>query len=386
MNNFQYLSPTRVVFGKGSIAELATLMPEDARVLMTYGGGSIKRNGVYDQVKAALGGRDVIEFGGIEVNPVYETLMQAAGVCRTEGVDFLLPVGGGSVLDGTKFISVAACYDDDPWVFLAKRGIVMPRKAIPLGVVLTLPATGSETNPLAVISRKSIDEKRAFESELMYPRFAILDPETTFSLPRKQVRNGIVDVFVHVVEQYMTYPSDAPLQDRQAEAVWQTLIEIAETALSDPTNYEARANLMWCATIGLNRILACGVPQDWATHLIGHELTAFYGVAHAESLAIVLPALWQRRREQKAEKLIQYGRRVWGIDTADRDGAIDQAIGRTVEFFNSLGMPTSMAAYDIDPEDAAAKVQARFEERGFALGEHKDIDGREAAAILRMCG
>lgn len=392
MLNFEYYNPTRIVFGKGTIAELGRLVPAEAKVLLFYGGGSVKRSGVYGQVRAALGERKVLEFGGIEPNPAYETCMKAVEIVRDEGADFLVAAGGGSVLDAAKFVAVAAPYTrGDPWVFLEKPGEVMPEAALPLGAVLTLPATGSEMNPIAVISRKSVDRKVAFVSELMQPRFSILDPEATFSLPQKQVRNGIVDTFIHVVEQYMTYPADAPLQDRQAEAVLMTLVEEGPKTLADPQDYNARANLMWCATNGLNKWLGCGVPQDFATHMIGHELTVLHGLVHAEALAVVLPALWRHQKEKKKAKLAQYARRIWHVsdsgdsradDEAD-DQAADQAIERTVAFFHSLGMPTGLSDYGVAAEEAARRIGARLEERGVAWGEHGDVTPEAVAAILR---
>ncbi len=383
MNNFEYYNPTRIVFGKGAIANLERLVPATARVMLIYGGGSIKRNGVYAQVKAALGARAVVEFGGIEPNPAYESCLEAAELARREGVDFLLAAGGGSVVDATKLIAALVPFTgDDPWQLFVQRGVVMPVTALPFGAVLTLPATGSEMNPIAVISRRETREKRAFDSELIYPRFSILDPEVTFSLPPVQVRNGIVDTFVHVVEQYLTYPADAPLQDRQAEAVFLTLIEEGPKALAHPADYATRATLMWCATHGLNRMLACGVPTDFATHQIGHELTAEYGLVHAESLAVVLPALWRLRKAAKLQKLSQFARRVWGVDEADPEQAADQAIERTVAFFHAMGMPTRLQDYGINAEEAARVISTRLGTR--ALGERKDVTSDVAADILRQ--
>ena len=382
MNNFEYYNPTRIVFGKGTIAELDRLVPRSATVMMTYGGGSIKRNGVYEQVREALSERKLVEFGGIPPNPTYEVCMEAVAAGRREDVDFLVAVGGGSVLDGTKFISAAIPFvGDDPWLFMAKRGEVVPTEAIPLGTVLTLPATGSEMNPISVMSRESTREKRAFDNELLQPAFSILDPETTFSLPKNQVRNGIVDAFMHTMEQYMTYPANAPLQDRQAEAVFSTLIEVGPVTLENPTDYDARATLMWCATAALNRHLGCGVPQDWATHMIGHELTAFHGMAHAESLAVVLPARLKLDIDRKREKLSQYARRVWGFTGPEHDAAT-VAIERTIGFCHRLGMPTSLADYGIDPAEAAERVKKRFEARNSHFGEYGDVDGEKAARIL----
>ncbi|NOY82801.1 MAG: iron-containing alcohol dehydrogenase [Kiritimatiellaeota bacterium] len=386
MNNFEYYNPTRIVFGAGMIAELGRLVPDDAKVLLTYGGGSIKRNGVYAQCMEALKMVEVLEFGGIPPNPTYEVCMRAVDLCRREGITFCLAVGGGSVLDGTKFIAAAVPFEGDPWLFLEKRGEVVPKDALPIGCVLTLPATGSEMNPFAVISKEATREKRAFDSELIQPRFSILDPKTTMSLPRKQVRNGIVDAFVHVCEQYITYPVNTPLQDRQAQAVLKVLIEEGPKTLTDPFDYDARANVMWAATSALNRHLQVGVVQDWSTHMIGHELTAFYGIAHAESLAIVLPVRWRLDKKRKGRKLSQYAREVWGVEPTKKDEeAADEAIDKTVTFFNSLGMPTRLADYGIDARECAQKVRARFNERGSAFGEHGDIDGNRAAEILLQC-
>ena len=300
MLNFTYYNPVQSVFGRGSIAELPKVMPACEKVLLTYGGGSIKRNGVYEQVHAALKGRRLLEFGGIEPNPRYETCMKAVELARAEGVDFLLAVGGGSTIDGTKFIAAAVPYKaKDPWDMLTNWARV-PANPLPLGCVLTLPATGSEMNGGAVVSRESTNEKLFFHSPHVFPRFSILDPETTYSLPARQTANGVVDAFVHTTEQYLTYPADAPLQDRQAEAILLTLVEEGPKALADPQNYAVRANLMWCATQALNGLIGCGVPQDWTTHMIGHELTALYGIDHAQSLAIVLPGVLQHQQGPQA--------------------------------------------------------------------------------------
>jgi NADP-dependent alcohol dehydrogenase len=384
MDNFEFYNPTRIVFGKGAIARLSELTPKKKRILITYGGGSIKRNGVYEQVMQALSGFEVFEFGGIEPNPLYETLMKAVKLVKTNDIEFLLSVGGGSVLDGTKFIAAAACLPDDidPWTILTHETTVT--KAIPLASVLTLPATGSESNPNSVVSRATTNEKLAFANDAVYPVFSILDPEVTYTLPLDQVRNGIVDAYVHVMEQYLTYPHDAPLQDRQAEALLQTIIEVAPAAMQSPPDYQARAAYMWNATQALNMLINRGVPQDWATHGIGHELTAFYGVAHAESLALVEPALMRHQKEAKRAKLLQYAQRVWQLDTTDEDAAIEQAIKNTEDFYHSIGMPTRLSDYNIDTNEAADRVEARFAKRGTKLGEHGQIDAKAAAEILRM--
>jgi NADP-dependent alcohol dehydrogenase len=378
MQNFVYQNPTGILFGRGMISAIADRVPSGAPVLFLYGGGSIKRNGVYDQVKAALKQHRLIEFGGIEVNPLYETCLAAVDVVKRERVGFILAVGGGSVLDAGKFIAAAACFGGaDPWDILRSGGEAV-KAALPVGTVLTLPATGSEANGNSVISRRATQEKLPFTSSHVFPVFSVLDPETTFTLPTKQVRNGVVDAFAHVMEQYMTFPAEAPLQDRMAESVLQTLIEVGPVTLAEPRNYEARAAFMWSATLALNTLLACGVPQDWATHMIGHELTAFYGLDHAETLAIVMPGVWQHKLAQKKAKLEQYGRRVWKVASAG------EAIAKTEAFFHSLGMPTRLKAYDISAGEAAAKISARFAERKAVFGEHGDIGPEAAASILRL--
>ena len=381
MNNFQFWNPTRIVFGEGTIAQLKDLVPVHAKVLLLYGGGSIFKNGVYDQVKKALGGRQMLEFGGIEPNPTYETLMKAVEIVRNEKVDFLLSVGGGSVLDGTKFVAAAVPYTgEDPWDILANDAEI--KTAIPFGSVLTLPATGSEMNSGAVISRKSTHEKRDFGSPLTFPRFSILDPTTTFSLPARQVRNGIVDTFVHVVEQYMTYPVQTPLQDRQAEAILLTLIENAEDILAEPKQYDAMATFMWSATQALNGNIGCGVVQDWATHIIGHEITAFYGLDHAETLAIIYPALLRYKSASKQEKLLQYGERIFGISKGTPAERVDAAIVATEQFFHRIGMPTTLADYKIEAESAAERIAERMAARNNKIGEHADILPQDVRQIV----
>ncbi len=383
MDNFTYHNPVRIAFGKGSISELVNLIPPDTPTLMTYGGGSIKQNGVYEQVTEALRGRKLLEFGGIEPNPRYETLMKAVELCRMKRIELILSVGGGSVLDGTKFIAAAVHHTgDDPWDIVTGNAEV--EKAVPLGCVLTLPATGSEMNFFAVISRESTEEKLPFGSPHVYPKFSILDPVTTYSLPKRQVSNGIVDAFAHVMEQYATYDAKSPLQDRQAEAILITLIEEGPKTLKDPQNYDHRANLVWCATQALNGTIACGVPQDWATHMIGHELTALYGIDHGQSLAVVLPATLRHQKKRKRKKLVQYAHRVFNLENGGPDALATQAIEKTEEFFQSLGVKTKLRDYDI-PEDAAEIVAARLDRRGAKLGEYADIGRKEVAEILRLC-
>jgi NADP-dependent alcohol dehydrogenase len=380
MYNFEYKNPVKIIFGKDTISKVANEIPGNAKILLTYGGGSIKKNGVYDQVMNALKGVELLEFGGIEANPHYETCMKAVEIVKAENIDFLLSVGGGSVLDATKFIAAAALYQKgDPWDILVKRGKVAD--AIPIGAVLTLPATGSEMNGNSVITRISTLEKMAFSSPKVMPLFSILDPECVFTLPDRQVANGIVDAFVHVMEQYLTFDVNSPLQDRFAESILTTLIEEGPKVLADRNDYDAAANFMWSATMALNGLIGVGVAQDWATHGIGHELTAFHGIDHARTLAIVLPGVMNIKRESKKEKILQYGKRIWGINEGTDNEKIDAAIAKTVEFFESVGLPTTLPEYDV-PEESVTKIVARFEKRGYKLGEKADIGYQEIEQIL----
>ena len=382
MRNFNFQNPTRILFGRGQIENLAEQIPADARILLVAGGGSIRSNGVLDQVKAALADRVMHEFWGVAPNPDISALLPALDIVRAESIDFILAVGGGSVIDGAKLIAAAARSEAEPWAILAKGTRITA--ALPLGVVLTLPATGSESNGAAAISNRETGQKLVFVSPLCFPRFAVLDPETTFSLPPRQVSNGIADAFVHVLEQYLTYPAGGVLSDRLSEALLITLVEQGPLALSDPKDYEVRANLMWAASLSLNGLIGQGVPQDWTTHHIGHELTALFGLDHARSLAVVLPAVLEARRQQKSEKLLQYGARVFGISSEIDAQAIDATIARTVGFFESLEIPTRLSAYGIG-EDAIPKVVAQLKaNRRLRMGERLDITPDAAGQILAL--
>jgi len=381
MYNFEYKNPVKIIFGKGTIPNVGAEIPAGAKVLMTYGGGSIKRNGVYDQVKNALKDVNVLEFGGIEANPHYETCMKAVGIVKNEKIDFLLAVGGGSVLDATKFIAAAALYTNgDPWDILSAGAKV--EAALPIGSVLTLPATGSEMNGNSVITRAATQEKKAFGSPLVMPQFSILDPECVFTLPDRQVANGVVDAFVHVLEQYLTFNVNAPLQDRLSESILLTLIEEGPKVLANRTDYESAANFMWSATMALNGVIAVGVPQDWATHVIGHELTAFHGIDHGRTLAIVLPGMMNLKRKNKKDKLLQFGQRIWGITEGSDDERIDASIAKTVAFFESLGVPTTLPEYDV-PATTIDRITLRFKDSGIKFGERGDIDYAGVEAILK---
>ena len=372
MQNFTFYNPTKILFGKGRIADLAKEIPPGQRVLITYGGGSALKNGTLDEVRAALKHADLTEFGGIEPNPSYETLMGAVALARKAKTEFILAVGGGSVMDGTKFIAAAVPFQgEDPWELVTRKAAV--KTALPFGTVLTLPATGSEMNSGAVITRRSTGAKLAFGSPLLFPRFSVLDPTKTFTLPPRQIANGVVDAFVHTVEQYLTYPADAPMQDRFAEGLLRTLIEVGPVTLREPDQYEARASFVWSATLALNGLIGAGVPQDWATHMIGHELTARFGLDHAQSLAVVLPAMLMERRDAKRAKLLQYAERVWDLHDGDEDTRAAQAIDRTRAFFESLGVKTRLGGYGVGAEAIPGIVEALDAHGMKALGEHRDV-------------
>ncbi|RAJ33330.1 iron-containing alcohol dehydrogenase [Pedobacter cryoconitis] len=384
MLNFEFKNPVKIIFGKGQIAKISQEIPENAKVLLLYGGGSIKSNGIYDQVISALNGFEVTEFGGIPANPEYEVLMQALKVIKDKQITYLLAVGGGSVIDGTKFLSAAALYQgDEPWDILKNK--IRTDKGMPFGTVLTLPATGSEMNSGAVITRADTQEKFGMGGPGLFPEFSVLDPLVVKSVPQRQLANGITDAFTHVLEQYMTYPAQAFLQDRFAEGIMQTLIEIAPRVQQDPSDYEAAANFMWCCTMALNGLIQKGVPTDWSVHAIGHELTALFGIDHARTLAIIVPTHYRYNFEQKKEKLAQYAERIWGIQEGTIEEKAELAINRTESFFHSLGIDTRLSQYTDDYKGTAEKIEERFTDRGWlGLGEHKSIKPADVKQIVEL--
>ncbi|MDD3654343.1 MAG: iron-containing alcohol dehydrogenase [Desulfotomaculaceae bacterium] len=370
MLNFDFYNPTHIVFGKDRLGELDRFVPANAKVLVSYGGGSVKKYGVLDKVKASLGEREIYEFGGIEPNPKYKTLIKAVEVVRKNQINFLLAVGGGSVMDGTKFIAAAAPYEGEA-SNLIKSGLTQIKTALPLGTVVTLPATGSEMNNGCVISYE--DGKFPLFSELIFPRFSILDPTLTYTLPQDQVANGIIDAFIHTVEQYVTFPVEGRFQDRTAEGILQTLIEVGKKTIDNPNDYDARANLVWCATMALNGLIGAGVPQDWSTHIIGHELTAMFGIDHGKTLAILQPSIWNVRKKQKHAKLLQYAERVWNITDGDEVSRIDLGISKTRGFFESLGIKTHLADYNVTADMIDDIIKALEKHGKRALSETRDL-------------
>lgn len=381
MLNFIFHNPTAIVFGQGSIAQLSERVPVNARVLVLYGGSSAEKNGTLNEVREALQSRNIHEFGGIEPNPTYETLMRAVDMVRSNDLDFLLAVGGGSVIDGTKFVAAAVHYQGDPWEILESHGAVV-QSAMPFGSVLTLPATGSEMNNGAVITRQATKAKLPFRSNMVFPKFSILDPSKTNSLPTRQLANGVVDAFVHVMEQYLTYPVGGLIQDRFSESLLRTLIEIGPRVLNPQPDEEARANLMWAATLALNGLISTGVPEDWSTHMIGHEITALHDIDHARTLAVVLPANLKVRSEAKRAKLLQYATRVWQLYEGSEEMRIDAAIAQTEAFFESLGVPTRLAAYGLDAT-VIDPIVHQLETHGMTtLGERSDVTLAMSRQIL----
>lgn len=383
MLNFEVHNPTQIIFGKDQFEKLPGYLrksTQSQKILLAYGGGSAEKIGLLDKIRKLLTDFEIIEFGGIEANPQFTTLMRAAEICRTKDIGFILAVGGGSVIDGVKFISGATYYEGDPWEVLSREPNKNFTRAVPFGTILTIPATGSEANSGAVISREETQEKRTMGGPLFFPVFSFLDPTLVSSLPPRQIANGITDAFMHTLEQYLTFPTGNLLQEREAEAILSTLIEIAPKVMENPSDYEAAANLMWCANHALNGNLRCGVPTDWATHMIGHELTALFGIDHAQSLAIIAPRLFEAKFTNKKEKLEQYGKRVWHLTG---ENIAEKAIEKTESFFQSLGIKTKISDYTQDGPKAPAIIRERFEARKWAgLGERQDITPEEVEQIV----
>ncbi|OUD36984.1 iron-containing alcohol dehydrogenase [Flavobacterium sp. FPG59] len=385
MLNFELYNPTNLVFGKGQIEKLSTLVPQGAKILLAYGGGSIFKNGIHEQVINNLKGFEIVEFGGIEPNPHFETLIKAVDVIKEQNIDFILAVGGGSVIDGVKFISAAVHFEGNPMEILQKRLLIKDlSKVIPFGTVLTLPATGSEMNSGSVVTIKATQEKLAFGGSALFPKFSICDPTVIQSLPKRQLQNGVVDAYTHVLEQYLTYPHEGFLQDRIAESILQTLIQVGPEVVENPSDYALASNFMWSCTMALNGLIQKGVPSDWATHMIGHELTALYGIDHARTLAVVGPNLYRVMFETKKGKLAQYGKRIFNL-TGSEDEIANEAINKTVAFFHTMGMDTKLSDYTKEYDKTADFIVNRFKERGWlGLGEKQNITLEKVKAIVEM--
>lgn len=383
LKNFTLYNPTKIIFGQGQIAQLAHLIDPSKKVLMTYGSGSIKKNGVYEQVVKALTNHDFVEYGGIRPNPCYEDLLPIVDMVKQERIDFLLAVGGGSVIDASKFISVAP-FLADPWDHITHQKPYPQR--LPLGTVLTLPATGSEANGSYVITYQATQSKRGFVNPPVHPTFSILDPTVIASLPRRQLGNGIVDAFTHIMEQYLTYPVNAKVQDAFAESLLRILIDLGPQVVTAPFDYTTASNFMWCTTMALNGLIGAGVPQDWSTHRIGHELTALYGLDHAQTLAMVLPAVLQIQRQDKREKLLQYAEQVWQLsNNLPAEQRIEQAIEKTRTFFEAMGVNTHLIDYGIQ-EDVSLKVAEKLAQQDFLpLGERANMDYTRIIQLLKQC-
>lgn len=386
MLNFELYNPTNYIFGKGQTEKLPKLVPTNAKVLLAYGGGSIFKNGVHEAVTSALKDFEIIEFGGIEPNPRFETLMKAVEIIKQENITFILAVGGGSVIDGVKFISGATHYEGNPIDILKNRVLFTDlSKVIPFGTVLTLPATGSEMNSGAVVTIDATQEKLTLGGSALFPKFSICDPTVVTSLPKRQIQNGVIDAFTHVMEQYLTYPHDALLQDRFAESILQTLVEIGPNVVENPSDYKLSSNYMWCATMALNGLIQKGVPSDWATHMIGHELTALYEIDHARTLAIIAPSLYRVMFETKKDKLAQYGERVFNLTGNSVEEKAEKAIEKTVEFFHTMGMKTKLSENTEDYKDTADFIVNRFTERGWeGLGEKQNITPEKVREIVEL--
>ena len=385
MLNFELYNPTKLVFGKGQIEKLSELVPKNAKILLAYGGGSIFKNGIHQQVTDNLKGFEIVEFGGIEPNPHFETLMKAVTIIKEQNIDFILAVGGGSVIDGVKFISAAVHYNGNPIEILQKRILFKEgENVVPFGTVLTLPATGSEMNSGAVVTIAATQEKLTLGGSALFPKFSVCDPTVIQSLPKRQLQNGVVDAFTHVMEQYLTYPHDAYLQDRISEGILQTLIEVGPKVVENPNDYALASNFMWCCTMALNGLIQKGVPSDCATHMIGHELTALYHIDHARTLAIIGPNLYRVLFETKKAKLAQYGKRIFNLNGTEEEIA-QEAINKTVAFFHQMGMDTKLSQYTNDYTKTADFIVTRFEERGWkGLGENQQVTLEKVKAIVEM--
>lgn len=385
MDNFTFYNPTKIHFGRGAITKISEEIPANTKVLITYGGGSIKKNGIFDQINFALANNRIYEFGGIEPNPEYSTLLKAVALIKTEKIEYIIAAGGGSVIDGTKFIAAASKLEpeQDAWLLIQNR--IPVNEVMPFGAVLTLPATSSEMNHIGVISNYKTKEKFSFRDYKLFPKFAILDPETTYSLPQHQLANGIVDGFIHVAEQYLNDAPNAMVQDRFAESLMKIFIEEGPKAYkAKKPDYDTRANLMWATSWSLNTLLQMGIKIDFGTHKWGHELTALYGIDHARSLAVIFPTMLRLATPKRLLKMARFAEEVWGIKDGSPSDKAHKAIGKMIEFFQSFDISTRFIDNNV-PLEAITIILERFEARGMIYSSKlEDVTNKDLATALNI--
>ncbi|MBN8193515.1 iron-containing alcohol dehydrogenase [Bacillus sp. NTK074B] len=384
MNEFTFYNPTKLIFGKGQVEQLKELVPQyGKKVLVVYGGGSIKRNGLYDQVMSILKGIDseVFELSGVEPNPRLSTVRRGVEIAKEKSIDFILAVGGGSVIDCTKAIAAGAKYDGDAWDLVTKKAFA--KEALPFGTVLTLAATGSEMNAGSVITNWETNEKYGWGSPATFPQFSILDPENTFTVPKDHTIYGMVDMMSHVFEQYFNNATNTPLQDRMCESVLNTVIETAPKLINDLENYELRETILYSGTIALNGMLQMGYNGDWASHNIEHAVSAVYDIPHAGGLAILFPNWMKHNLKVNPSRFAQLAERVFNVDPAGKseEEVALEGIDKLREFWSSLGAPTRLADYDID--DSQIDLMADKAMVNGEFGNFNKLNKEDVLAILR---
>ncbi|THF73724.1 iron-containing alcohol dehydrogenase [Cohnella fermenti] len=386
MNSFAFHNPTKIIFGEGTVSRLGKeASAYGSKALLVYGGGSIKRTGLHDKVLAQLQehGIEVFELPGIEPNPRLSTVRKGIDICRENDIPFVLAVGGGSVLDASKAIALGVPYEGSVWDFYEHKATA--KAALPLGTVLTLSATGSEMNSASVITNWEERRKLGYLSPLAFPRFSILDPTLTYTVPRDQTAYGAVDMMTHVFEQYFNHTKDTPLQERLCESILKTIVENAPVAQENPNDYAARANLMLCGTYALNGgMISVGMDQDWASHDIEHELSAVYDIAHGAGLSIVYPNWMKYVYRERLDRFAQFAVRVWDIDPSGKteEELALAGIQATRDFFRSLGAPSTLTEVGIG-EDRIEEMAAKSVSFG-PLGHFKKLGQEDVAAIYRL--
>ena len=385
MNNFNFCVPTDIRFGKGQIACLPEeLKKYGKRILMVYGGGSIKRTGLYDIILDLLKEFEIYELSGIEPNPKLDSVRKGAAICKEKNIDMILAVGGGSSIDASKHIACAAYYEGDAWDLMFDRSKMT--KALPIAVVLTMAATGSEMNPGAVITNEETNEKIEIAGPILYPTISICDPTYLYTLPAKQTAAGTADILSHAMEQYFQPTDDAYLTDRISESLMKTVIHYGPIALKEPENYEARANLMWASSLGLNHILTVGKGGAWSCHPIEHELSAYYDITHGEGLAIVTPA-WMKAVlcDTTVERFAMFGRNVWDITEGDTREIAEKAIEKTAEFFKSLGLPSTLKEVGINAEKFEEMAEEAVRTSGISTRSYYHLNKEDIVKIYESC-